>query len=113
MPDNAANPRMDRYNVSGNVEAKYVDEAEEVLINKKGMTNLRTLQIEEEKALARAYEQLLGEVRSDTLITTQLILYVHQLVFEDLYDWAGRWRTVRISKPGVSWPLPNFLEQAM
>lgn len=113
MSDDAAHSRGDRYDVSGNVEAQYVDADQEVLKNKKGIADLRTLQIEEEKALARAYEQLLGEVRSDTLITSELIVYVHHVIFGELYEWAGRWRTVRISKPGVSWPPPDFLGQAM
>jgi cell filamentation protein len=113
MSDDTSSPHGDRYDVSGNAEAQYVDGAEEVLINKKNITDVHTLHIEEEKGLARAYEQLLGEVRSDTPITIQLILYVHKLIFGELYEWAGRWRTVRISKPGVSWPPPDFLEQAM
>jgi len=105
--------RGNRYDVSGNVEAQYVDAAQEVLRNKKNIIDLRTLQVEEEKALARAYEQLFEEVRSDTLMTTDLIRYVHSVIFGGLYEWAGRWRTVHISKPGVSWPPPDFLSQAM
>lgn len=71
------------------------------------------LYIEEEKALARAYEELLLAVRSDTPMTSDLILYVHWTIFEKLYDWAGRWRTVTISKPGVTWPPPDYLDDAM
>ena len=81
--------------------------------NKKGITDLGTLHIEEEKALAAAYEFLLGEVRSDTPITSELICHAHRVIFGDLYGWAGRWRTVTISKPGVAWPPPDYLEEAM
>lgn len=84
-----------------------------VLKNRKGITDLRTLFIEEEKALAKAYESLLKEVRSDTPITPQLISHVHGVVFGDLYEWAGRWRMVTISKPGVTWPPPDYLTEAM
>src|SRR5207249_2864941 len=104
MADQPDQRPRDRYDVSGNSEAQYVDAAQRVLKNRKAITELRTLQVEEEKGLARAYERLLGEVRSDTPITTEFIGYVHGMIFRDLYDWAGRWRTVRISKPGVSWP---------
>src|SRR3990167_8240454 len=31
----------------------------------------------------------------------------------DLYDWAGRWRTVSISKEGTAWPPPDYLSKAM
>lgn len=90
-----------------------MDRKQTVLNNKKGIKSLRTLQIEEEKGLAAAYERLLTEVRSDTPITTEVIRYSHQAIFGDLYEWAGQWRTVRISKPGAIWPPPDFLKQAM
>ncbi len=90
-----------------------MDTEQKVLRNKKGMSNLMTLQVEEEKSLAKAYEQLLEEVRSDTPITVALVKYAHGRVFGELYDWAGRWRTVVISKPGVTWPPPDYLDEAM
>ena len=102
-----------RYTVSGNVEAQYADRADTVLKNKKGITDLRTLQTEEETALAGAYSLLLKEVRSDTSITNELIRYAHRLIFGDLFAWAGRWRTVKISKNETVWPPPDFLENAM
>lgn len=101
-----------RYSVGGS-ENEYMDAKQTVLKNKKGIIALSTLQIEEEKALVKAYELLLSEVRSDTPITAELIRHVHQRIFGDLYEWAGRWRTVTISKPGVTWPPPDFLEEAM
>lgn len=101
-----------RYSVGGS-ENEYMDAEQTVLRNKRGINDLRTLFIEEEKALARAYEVLFGEVRSTTPITTELIRYAHGIVFGNLYEWAGRWRTVTISKPGVTWPPPDYLEPAM
>jgi cell filamentation protein len=61
----------------------------------------------------RASASLLGEVRSDTPLTSELIRYAHAAIFGDLYDWAGRWRTVNISKGRTGWPPPDFLEGAM
>ena len=101
-----------RYSVGGS-ENEYMDSKQKVLKNKKNIGDLEVLQIEEEKALVKAYETLLSEVRSDTPITAELIRYVHQQIFADLYEWAGCWRTVTISKPGVTWPPPDFLEEAM
>ncbi len=105
--------RSDRYDVSGNVEAQYVDEAQSVLANKRGITDLATLQFAEEQALASAYETLLAEVRIDTPLSCELIRYVHSRIFGELYEWAGRWRTVNISKPGITWPPPGFIAQNM
>jgi fido (protein-threonine AMPylation protein) len=102
-----------KYDVSGNVEAQYVDEAHEVLVNKMGIADLRTLQIAEEEALARAYGRLLAEVRTDTPMTCDVVRSIHRCIFCDLYEWCGRWRTVQISKPGAIWPAAQFLDQSM
>ena len=104
---------FDRYEVHGNVEAEYMDAAETVLVNKPGITTIRELYIREEEGLSRAYGELLAEVRTDTILSCALLRHIHQSIFGDLYDWAGRWRTVRISKPGVTWPPPDFLDSAM
>ncbi len=105
--------RRDRYDVSGNVEAEYVDEAKTVLVNLKGITDLEALQVAEEEALGQAYGMLLRYIRDDTSMTCELIREIHKQIFGDHYAWAGRWRTVWISKPGMTWPAPDFLEQAM
>lgn len=105
--------RWEKYDVSGNIEAQFADDSEEVLVNKLGITQLEDLQLREEQSLATAYERLLGEVRTDTPITTELIRYVHAQIFGELFEWAGRWRTVVISKPGAIWPPPQFLDAAM
>ena len=105
--------RRDRYDVSGNVEAEYVDAEKTVLKNKPGIADLHTLQIAEEEALAQAYEALLAEVRTDTPMTCDLVRHIHLRIFGNLYQWAGRWRTVWISKPGVTWPPPDFLDSNM
>ena len=105
--------RWDKYDVSGNVEAQFADESEEVLVNRLGITLLEDLQLREEHGLASAYEYLLSEVRTDTPITTELIRHAHDRIFGEIFEWAGRWRTVLISKPGAIWPPPQFLDAAM
>lgn len=105
--------RRDRYDIPGNSEAQYVDEAQAVLVNRLGITDLATLQLAEEESLARAYESLYREVHVDTPMTVALIQAIHARIFGEIFDWAGRWRTVWIRKPGVTWPPPDFLDQAM
>ena len=46
-------------------------------------------------------------------MTCELLKHVHERIFGELYAWAGRWRTVQISKPGVIWPAAQFLDQSM
>lgn len=104
----------DRYQVPpGNVEAEFADDEQTVLVNRRGITDLVTLQIAEEEALANAYERLLSEVRVDTPMTADLLKDIHTTIFSNLFEWAGRWRTVQISKPGAIWPPPQYLDQAM
>lgn len=105
--------RRDRYDVAGNVEAQYVDDAQTVLVNKLGISDLAALQITEEQSLARAYGRLLREVRTDTPMTGALLRHIHAAIFGELYAWAGRWRTVWVSKPGITWPPPDFLDRSM
>jgi cell filamentation protein len=105
--------RRDRYDTSGNIEDQYVDDGRTVMVNKLGITDLDAQQTAEEQALARAYGQLLREVHTDTPMTCDLVRHIHAAIFGDIYDWAGRWRTVWIRKPGTTWPPPDFLEPSM
>lgn len=46
-------------------------------------------------------------------LNSELTRHVHGQIFGDLYEWAGRWRTVNISKPGITWPPPEFIDENM
>ena len=65
------------------------------------------------RKLAQAYEALLAEVRTDTPMTCELLRHIHLRTFGNLYEWAGRWRSVWVSKPGITWPAPDFLDSNM
>ena len=106
-------PNPNRYDVFGNVEAEYVDDAQMVLVNRLGIRDLELLQLKEEAGLAKAYETLIGEMRIDTPLTCELLKHIHQRIFGELFDWAGRWRTLQISKPDVVWPAFQFLDKSM
>jgi cell filamentation protein len=103
----------DRYETSGNVESEYVDAEQMVLANLLGLTELHALHLAEEEGLASAYETLLSEIRVDTPLTCSLVQYIHARIFGHLYEWAGRWRTVNISKPGITWPPALFVPKSM
>lgn len=103
----------DHYKVSGNAEAQFMDASQMVLKNKKGIADPAVLGAAEQEALAVAYKAVLGELTKETPITTDLIRHIHERIFGDLYEWAGRWRTVWISKPGTTWPSPDYLDRLM
>ena len=106
-------PHRDRYDVSGNVEAQYADAAGAVLVNKLGIADLYTIQVAEESGLALAYETLTSEIQIDTPMSCDILRMIHARIFGDLYAWAGKWRTVQISKPGAIWPAAQYLDQSM
>ncbi len=110
---NPSRKRRDRYDTSGNPETEYMDAQRTVLANIRGITDLEGLQLAEEESLAVAYETVLGEVRTGTPLTCEFLQHIHGRIFGDLYAWAGQWRTVWLSKPGITWPAPDFLERNM
>jgi cell filamentation protein len=100
MPQNTVNRRKSVRNSSSRQIQHWVNSS-------------HTLRVAEEEALAQAYEALLAEVRADTPMVCELLRHIHLRIFGRLYEWAGRWRTVWLSKPGVTWPAPDFLERNM
>lgn len=38
---------------------------------------------------------------------------IHRYIFQDVYDWAGEFRQVNISKPGAIFPPPAYLKQSL
>jgi cell filamentation protein len=47
-------------------------------------------------------------------ITLETIQRIHTEMFGDIYPWAGQWRTVTLSKSGITWGVPPYgMEIAM
>lgn len=70
------------------------------LINKFGITNEKQLsEIEADITLAKASK--LEENPLDGNFDTEHYKSIHRYLFEDLYDWAGKFRTINISKKGT------------
>src|SRR3546814_6223628 len=73
-----------------------------------------------------AYEMRLMDVSSDLCASDLLIVQrampatnareyreLHNHLFQDVYDWAGRLRTVDISKPGSTFARAHFIARSM
>lgn len=41
-------------------------------------------------------------------ITLETIQRIHTEMFGDIYPWAGQWRTVTLSKSGITWEVPPY-----
>ena len=86
-----------------------------VISNKLGITDSPTLAREEEriskKSATRLFEQnLLNNMSSGTWTTLQDI---HEVLFQDIYDFAGELRTVNISKGNFRFVPVIYLSEAV
>ena len=94
-------------------EAATVDGEGLVLVNKLGITNLTDSQRAEQEGLVRAYAELTPQAAQLPRISTGLIYQAHRSIFGEMYEWAGRDRTVLTAKQGVAWAAPPFIAQEM
>lgn len=84
-----------------------------VLRNRRGIRSKREMDHTEIEALERVQKTYLDRIGPDTPITAELICRMHRDWLGDIYEWAGRYRTVDVAKAGFSWPRAFRVEQNM
>jgi len=83
-----------------------------------GTTVLKNIPgIKTAKALAR-YEAIATATRGEEplpkgRLSVRHYCAIHHHLFQDMYEWAGRFRTVRISKGGSAFCYPEYISQEM
>ena len=88
-----------RYDTAGNVEAQFAPGSNGlVLANKLGISDADDMDDVELALLDRLYEDALGSVKVDQRVTVADIREWHRRWLGSVYDWAGRYRTVNMSK---------------
>ena len=60
-----------------------------------GITDKATLNLYEASGVVKS-EILLQSLEEDVDFSIDLILQVHRTTFGELYDWAGKWRTIEV-----------------
>lgn len=80
--------------------------------NKLGLTDKNLINEYEAKGIAAAELFVFG-LDSDTAFSTQLLLEIHRFAFDELYDWAGKWRTTQIAVGQLTPPEPTQILQLM
>ena len=70
-----------------------------VLRNKLGITDPELMQEYEMEYSELALLKILDSAVPEALVTCEIIKLWHLRVFEELYDWAGEYRTVELSLP--------------
>lgn len=73
-------------------------ENSDVPINKLEIKELEILTEIEKELLVRAYEKLHNELNEEIEFDEKYLSQVHETIFAPLYTWAGKYRTVNISK---------------
>jgi cell filamentation protein len=96
---------MNRYQSDPGVEGEYEEGSRGlVLRNRCGIKSPRKMDQAEAEALLRAQQRFLLRIAADTRFTISLIKEMHAEWLGGIYEWAGRFRTVEMSKGGFVWP---------
>lgn len=94
---------MSKYEIPGGAENQFQPGSNKrVLRNKLGIDSSEVMQRAETLALASAQKTTLEWFEDDTPITTSLICDLHGLWLGSIYDFAGKYRDVNLSKGGVT-----------
>ncbi len=92
-----------RYITANGPEAEYEPGSRGlVLRNLKGIRSKREMDQAEIDALVRVQEIYLEQIGPDTIITAEMVCRMHREWLGEIYSWAGRYRTVDMSKGGVT-----------
>ena len=82
--------------------------------NKLGITTKRLLDQAEYEAFVSVQEHYMATIIGpDTPFTARLLCQMHRDWLGGIYDWAGSYRTVNVSKGGFAWPPAHLVAQNM
>lgn len=105
----------DRYNTDANSEAQYQPGSnDQVLRNKLGITDVKEMDDVELDLLEQLYDDVLDRVSLDQMLTVGDIREWHRKWLGNVYEWAGRERSVNMGKGdfefAVAAQLPRLLK---
>ena len=89
------------------------DNEAEVLPNLLGLSSLEDVQQAETEGFLLAEQSLLNELREDEVFDVAYIQEIHRRALGRVYGFAGRYRTVNLSKDGFTFPAALHLPQSM
>ena len=84
-----------------------------VLRNLKGITRKCDMDQMEFEALVRAQDSYLKKIEPNTTFSAELLCQMHKDWMGGLYAWAGKYRTVELTKGDFSWPPAYLVEKNM
>lgn len=90
-----------------------VDPKSGILINKLGLTDEKTLERAESRALVSAYDLAAQHYSETHRFTPDDVCHLHRMFLSDIFDWAGEYRRVDISSPDIRWCHAKFIGKEM
>jgi len=105
---------MDRYEIAGNPEGEFeIGSHDKVMRNKLGIQTVREIHQAESRELTRITEESFARFGPDHRFSESDLQNLHQLWLGSIYSWAGRYRSVNISKDGFLFPPPGRIPLLM
>ena len=89
----------------------YVDMNTGVLRNLAGISNVQDLHFFESVAVTKRTKELADNPLS--IENSSSLFAIHKYLFQDVYEWAGKKRTVEISKEGTQFFPTNYFDTAI
>lgn len=103
-----------RYDVSGLPEAQFEPGSnEQVLKNRLGIKSTKVMDDTEAHALERAMVKLVGNYNERYRFTAADIRAIHKSWLGDIYEWAGEYRQVNVSKGDFPFAAANRVPSLM
>ena len=84
-----------------------------VLANRLGIVRVRDMQVAETAALLQLTDDLLGEITEAQRFTADDLCAWHQRWLGGIYDWAGHYRNVNMSKDGFPFAAARLVPNLM
>lgn len=92
---------MDRYSISSSESG--------VLSNKLGITDVEKINEEEFVGFVQAAQHAIDAIDTDTVFSLEYLYQLHRDALGHLYDFAGKSRTVDMSKGDFTFPAARYL----
>jgi cell filamentation protein len=103
-----------KYDTSGLPEAQFeLGSRRRVLKNLRGITSKREMDVAEAQEQLRALRELMTIYGAHHRFTSSDVCNIHKMWLGDIYEWAGNYRQVNISKSGFLFAAANHVPRLM
>ena len=106
----------DRYDISGLPEARFEPGSnDQVLKNRLGIVSKQQMDDAEAKALQQVMDELIRKYDETHTFTAEDLCECHRMWLGNIYEWAGQYRLVNVSKDNFPFAsaaqIPSLMEQ--